>query len=87
MAGSDVEFISTSARLKVCFDALDRIAKSGERALIFLDSINMQSRLAGLIQRRYGLEAPPAIINGDVAGHRRQQRVDRFQAAPNGFAP
>jgi SNF2-related domain/Helicase conserved C-terminal domain len=85
MAGSDVEFIAASARLKVCFDALDRIAKSGERALVFLDSIDMQSRLAGLIQRRYGLAAPPAIINGEVAGHRRQQRVDRFQAAPDGF--
>jgi SNF2 family DNA or RNA helicase len=85
MAGSDAEFIAASARLKVCFVALDSIAQSGERALIFLDSIDMQARLAGLIQRRYRLASPPAIINGEVAGHRRQQRVDRFQAAPEGF--
>ncbi len=38
-----------------------------------------------MIQRRYRLAAPPAIISGEVAGHHRQQRVDRFQAAPDGF--
>lgn len=85
MKGSDANFIAASARLKVCFDALDRIAEKGERALIFLDSIDMQSRLANLIQRRFTLAAPPAIINGEVAGHRRQQHVDRFQTASDGF--
>lgn len=85
MGGSDTEFIADSARLRVCFDALDRVAAGGERALIFLDSLDLQARLAGIIQRRYGLPAPPAIISGEVAGHRRQQRVDRFQAAPQGF--
>lgn len=85
MPGSDDDFIAASARLRVCFQALDRIAEGGERALVFLDSIELQSRLASLIQRRYRLAVPPAIINGEVAGHRRQQRVDRFQAAPEGF--
>lgn len=85
MPGSDDDFIAASARLQVCFQALDRIAESSERALIFLDSIELQSRLVSLLQRRYRLAAPPAIINGEVAGHRRQQRVDRFQAAPDGF--
>lgn len=85
MGGSDADFIAASARLQLCFNALDRIAEKGERALIFLDSLDMQSRLAGLIQRRYRLAAPPAIINGEIAGHRRQQRVDSFQAAPDGF--
>lgn len=85
MSSGDDEFIAASARLKVCFDALDRIAAADERALIFLDSLDMQARLAGIIQRRYRLAAPPAIISGEVAGHRRQQRVDRFQASPAGF--
>ena len=85
MSGSDAEFIAASARLRVCFDVLDRIAAQGERALIFLDSLEMQSRLTGLIQRRYKLAAPPALISGEVAGHRRQQRVDSFQGAPEGF--
>lgn len=85
MSASDEDFIAASARLKVCMDALDSIAAAGDRALIFLDSLDMQSRLAGIIQRRYRLNAPPAIISGEVAGPRRQQRVDRFQEAPDGF--
>lgn len=85
MSATDEEFIAASARLQVCMGALDRIAALGERALIFLDSLDMQSRLAGILQRRYRMNAPPAIISGEVAGPRRQQRVDRFQAAPDGF--
>lgn len=85
MSGSDSEFIGASARLQVCFEVLDRVAAAGERALVFLDSLEMQSRLAGIIQRRYRLASPPAIISGEVAGHRRQQRVDRFQAGPQAF--
>jgi superfamily II DNA or RNA helicase len=85
MGGTDEEFIAASARLQVCFDALDRVAAAGERALIFLDSLDLQARLAGVIQRRYKLSMPPAIISGEVAGHRRQQHVDRFQAAAPRF--
>lgn len=85
MSATDEEFIAASARLQVCMKALDQIAADGERALIFLDSLDMQSRLAGILQRRYRLNAPPAIISGEVAGDRRQQRVDRFQKAPDGF--
>ena len=85
MLSDDAEFISASARLSQCIVALESIHAAGERALVLLDSLDMQARLAGLIQRRYGLAAPPAIISGEVAGHRRQQRVDRFQAASEGF--
>ena len=85
MIGSDEDFVASSARLRICFDVLDRAESAGDPVLIFLDSLDMQARLAGVIQRRYRLPAPPAIISGEVAGHRRQQRVDRFQAAPRGF--
>ncbi len=85
MEGDDVAFIAASARLMLCFAALDSIAAAGERALVFLDKRDMQPRLAGLIQRRYRLAETPSIINGEVAGARRQARVDRFQAAPEGF--
>lgn len=85
MICSDEDFIACSARLRVCFDVLDRAASAGDPALIFLDSLDIQARLAGIIQRRYRLPAPPAIISGEIAGHRRQQRVDRFQAARRGF--
>jgi len=85
MEADDAAFIAASARLTVCFAVLDSIAAAGERALIFVDKRDMQPRLAGLIQRRYRLAETPSIINGEVAGARRQARVDRFQAAPEGF--
>ena len=85
MDADDATFIRASARLDLAFEALDRIAAAGERALIFLEKLDLQPRLAGVIQRRYRLAAPPEIINGQVPGARRQARVDRFQAAPEGF--
>ncbi|HJS84510.1 MAG TPA: DEAD/DEAH box helicase, partial [Acetobacteraceae bacterium] len=84
-AMEDAAFIAASARLRVAFQALDVVYRKGERALIFLDDRAMQARLAGLIQRRYGLPAPPMIINGAVPGAARQARVNQFQAAPDGF--
>jgi hypothetical protein len=83
--GSDAAFIAGSARLTKAFEVLDRIEAAQERALIFLEEREMQARLIGLIQRRYRLEQPPMLINGEVAGGTRQQRVDRFQVGPNGF--
>lgn len=80
ITGGDEEFIAASARCVVAFDVLDRIAEARERALIFVDSLAFQARLAGVLQRRYGLGKPPEIINGTVAGRLRQARVDRFQA-------
>ena len=86
MDGSDEAFVAASARCRLAFAALDRIAKAGERALVFVDDLDFQARLAGVVQRRYGLRAPPAIINGSVSGQARQARVDRFQeGAESGF--
>jgi SNF2 family DNA or RNA helicase len=82
---SDNDFIGASARMRIAFDALDTIASRRERALIFLDDLDLQARLVGIIQRRYGMAAPPMIINGSVDGAARQARVDRFQVGPNEF--
>ena len=82
---SDDTFVAASARLQGAFAALDSIAERAERALVFLDDLEMQARLAGLIQRRYRLSAPPMVISGQVSGAARQARVDRFQAGPEGF--
>ncbi|MEK0081710.1 DEAD/DEAH box helicase [Benzoatithermus flavus] len=84
-AVDDAAFVAASARLVLAMRALDAIAARGERALVFLDDLDLQARLAGLIQRRYDLPAPPMIINGGVGGGTRQARVDRFQAGPDGF--
>jgi len=81
----DDDFIAMSARLAVVIELLDGIAQRGEKALLFLESVELQARLATLLQRRYGLASPPALISGEVTGKVRQQRVDRFQADADGF--
>lgn len=85
LSGNDGDFIAASARCIGAFQALDTIAEANEKALIFVDDLTFQARLAGVLQRRYAMKAPPAIINGSVDGHGRQSRVDRFQSAPPGF--
>lgn len=84
-AARDEDFIAASARMQLAFSVLDEVARRGERALIFLRDRAMQGRLAGIVQRRYRLAAPPMIISGDVGGPARQARVNRFQVAPDGF--
>jgi SNF2-related domain/Helicase conserved C-terminal domain len=81
----DAAFIAASARFISAFSALDNIAGEQERALLFVDDLAIQARLASIIQRRYGLSAAPMVVNGTVAGRTRQTRVDRFQTAANGF--
>jgi SNF2 family DNA or RNA helicase len=83
--GDDEAFVASSARLTTCFAALDDIASAGDAALIFLDDLAMQARLTGIIQRRYRMQRAPMLINGAVAGHARQARVNQFQASQDGF--
>src|SRR5690606_5482580 len=67
------------------FDVLDEVEAKKEKALVFLESREMQPIVAGLIQRRYGLSHQPMLINGAVSGAKRQERVDDFQKATKGF--
>lgn len=78
-------YISQSARLTETFTILDEISAKGEKALIFLESLDMQDQLALMIKRRYGLAELPMQINGEVSGERRQKAVDRFQEKGRGF--
>ena len=84
-SSSDEAFIASSARLSVAIEALDEIADVGEKALIFLEDLDLQAKLAGLLQRRYGMASPPALINGTVDGGKRQARVTAFQTSEDGF--
>lgn len=70
-----------SARFVGMIQTLDRIAKVGERALVFLESLDLQDvgQLPLLLQRRYGLSTPPMVINGTVSTEARQARVKAFQ--------
>lgn len=77
--GTDDEFIAQSARLSVAFEVLDDVERKDEKALLFIESRDMQGRLCGILQRRYGMSDRPLIINGAVAGRLRQKRVNTFQ--------
>jgi SNF2 family DNA or RNA helicase len=71
-------FIQQSARWSYAFEVLDTVAKQKQKALIFLDALDLQGFLVEIIQKRYGLQAPPLIINGSVPGKDRTVRVDKF---------
>lgn len=70
-----------SARMAAAIDVLDEIVAKDEKALIFLESLDLQdaTQLPTILQRRYGLARLPMIINGEVGTTQRQERVDRFQ--------
>lgn len=85
MVASDEDYIRSSARLTATMSILDEIRDRGEKALIFVEMRAAQADLAGVLQRRYQLPRAPMIISGEVAGPKRQERVDVFQAGSPGF--
>ena len=70
-----------SARFLVALDVLDKCFELKEKALIFLESLELQSaeQLPLLLQQRYSLSKLPLVINGEVNISKRQDRVDDFQ--------
>lgn len=72
------EFIDLSGRLKACFEIIDGIHARGERALVFIEHIQMQYRFIELLKMRYGLRHID-LINGSTPVHKRQDIVNRFQ--------
>jgi HJR/Mrr/RecB family endonuclease/superfamily II DNA or RNA helicase len=81
MSETDLDdvFINSSARLITTFETLDKIASQNEKALIFTETRQIQGILAQIIQKRYALDNYPLIINGEVSGDKRKQRVNVFQ--------
>jgi len=73
-----------SARLSAMVDVLDKIQSRGEKALVFVEFLDLQQALVPYLQSRYDLDQPPLRISGGVAGVRRKQRVDEFQGRPEG---
>ncbi len=78
-------YINKSARLIVTVDTLKQIQSKREKALVFVENLEMQSFLAEYIQQKFGLARRPECISGKVPGRKRQQIVDRFQSGPSGF--
>ena len=73
------EYISLSARLKSTFEILDHIHSKSERALVFIEHIQMQYRFIELLKARYDLENVD-LINGKTPIKQRQKIVNRFQS-------
>jgi SNF2 family DNA or RNA helicase len=71
--------IENSARLRATVRILDDIRNKGEKALLFLEFLDLQEALLPYLQQRYGLPRPPLRISGSVDGDKRKQRVDVFQ--------
>lgn len=84
-AGGDDGYWDDSARLRTVFELLSDISTKGEKALIFCESLAIQSLLAVEIRRRFYLPHEVARIHGGVTGDARQAAVDVFQARGVGF--
>jgi hypothetical protein len=78
-------YAQDSARLSWTLEILESVAEAHEKALIFVESLAMQEKLATMIQSRWQLASAPMRINGSVAGDKRQQLVHRFQEHPGIF--
>lgn len=77
-------WIGRSARLGKSFEVLRDMELRGEKGLIFIEQRSMQALVASAMSTMFGMERP-LIINGDTAGHRRQDMVDDFQGRRRGF--
>lgn len=73
------EYIAESARLSETFRIIDSIAERGDKALLFVESREMQDFLIGALRRRFELREDVLVINGAVSGRTRKARVDKFQ--------
>lgn len=78
-AGSIDDYICESARLSKVFEILESISHSGGKALLFVESREMQGFLIGALRRKFSLPHDVMVINGTVSGKQRLARVNTFQ--------
>ncbi len=79
-AGMNVhDYVSCSARLAKTFQILEDIRERGEKALIFVESLEMQEFLVVALRQQFRLPEDVLVVNGKVAGRSRQDRVNAFQ--------
>lgn len=76
---SDDQYIQQSARLSETFAILQEISDIRQKALIFIESREMQGFLIGALRRCFQLPEDVLVINGTVSGKTRKERVDVFQ--------
>ncbi|MYA63553.1 MAG: DEAD/DEAH box helicase [Gemmatimonadetes bacterium] len=73
------QYIRESARLAETFAILGEVARRGDKALLFVESREMQNFLIVALRRRFQLPDDVLVINGAVSGRTRKARVDVFQ--------
>lgn len=81
------ELISSSAKLQIIIEELDKIKAKDEKVIIFADRKETQKMLQKVIYETFNISLP-SIINGDTPSSKqkesssklsRQQTIDRFQ--------
>lgn len=77
------KMLQCSARIHRLMSILDTIRERDEKALIFIEYLDSQARLAKLLNDKYHLGVN--CINGGVSGGRRKEIVDIFQKNTHGF--
>jgi SNF2 family DNA or RNA helicase len=82
---SALRWLEGSARLRKAYKILEVLRGRGEKALVFVEYIGVQSIFAEAMATLLNLEHIPEIINGGVPGERRQDIVRRFQERGPGF--
>lgn len=78
-------WIAKSARVRHAVDVLEKLRAPGEKALVFIEDLDVQALFSAAIATHLGLDRQPAIINGAVPGERRLEIVDRFQSSSEAF--
>lgn len=74
-------YIERSARLKAAMEILDEVHRKDEKALIFVESRQIQPYLVSLLERRYAMKRRPMTINGSTLPAQRTNIVEKFQEA------
>ncbi len=78
-------WIAKSGRMRHAVDVLERLRASDEKALVFVEDLEVQALFATAMTTHFGLDRQPSIINGSVPGEKRLEIVDRFQSADQRF--
>ena len=75
----DTDLKKQNIRIHRTCEILSEIKKKDEKAIIFLNSLILQNRLASFFKNEFKMENPPLIINGKLSGEKRKNIVDDFQ--------
>ena len=80
--GGFIDFVCKSARIKKSLEILEEIEKKGEKALVFLETREMQYLLQNVFCEKFNLEKVD-IINGSTSVPQRASIVKKFQDGIN----